>query len=468
MSHAPPRAIDILRIATVLLLMALPSCRPDTVTAPTVTGVSFAKGGNGGGGPGPKVDATEPPAAPQDVTLDVRVLGQGFDEGSVAVWTIDGVGQPELQTNSTTFVSKDELVANITIQENAAVDLYDVEVTTSRGKKGIGADLFSVVKKGTPTFTTVELGPVEGSDNSLAWAVNDVGQVAGLSLADRGAYDDRPTRWHVDEASGLVTIQELAEKTDWFASQPTGISDAGIVSGGAVEDGTSKLKAVWWDIDGSANTFEPGAAANDVSSFDSGWIAVGRDDWTAVYWTDGGSPSPLQPVAPGASSVANAVNSAGTIAGRSGEDAVVWYRDGEGNYGLPCVLGTDAVAHGISGPTGEGLVYVAGNAYSDPVGAVWLIDPGAGTDCLVSVRRLDKSSELYDVSSGGDAVGEGWDSAHHAILWTSEGVFGLPGLNKGGKGARWARGISSDGRWIVGASDAPKNSGRGVLWIREH
>lgn len=466
MSHAPPRPIDILRIATVLLLTALPSCRPDTVTSPTVTGVSFAKGGNGGGGPGPNVNATDPPAAPQDITLDVRVLGQGFDEGSVAVWTIDGVEQLEVQTNSTTFVSKDELVANITIQEDAAVDLYDVEVTTSRGKKGIGADLFSVVKKGTPTFTTVALEPVDGSDNSLAWAVNDTGQIAGLSLVGRGAYDDRPTRWDVDEISGSVTTHSLSEKTDWFASQPYGISDGGIVVGGANKDGGGS-EAAWWDIDGSAHTFEPGSGANDVSSFGSGWIAVGRDDWTAVYWTEaGGPPVDLMPAQPGASSVANAVNSAGTIAGTSGQRAVVWHRDGEGNYGPPCVLEADAVANGISEPTAEGQAYVAGNTYSDPVGAVWLVDPGAGSECLVSVRRLDRPSELYDVSRDGDAVGRSGGEAP-AILSTADGLFALPGLNKGGKGARWARGISSDGRWIVGSSDAPKNSGRGVLWIRE-
>lgn len=464
MSHAPPRPTDILRIVTVLLLMALPSCRPDTVTSPTVTGVSFAKGG--GGGPNPKVDATDPPGAPQDITLDVRVLGQGFDEGSVAVWTIDGVEQPEVQTNSTTFVSKEELVANVTIQEDAAIDLYDVEVTTSRGKKGIGADLFSVVKKGTPTFTTVALEPVDGSDNSIAWAVNDVGQVAGLSLARRGV-DDRPTRWTVDEASGSVTTLALDVADGWFSSAAWGISDGSIVVGAAVEDETSKQKAVWWDIDGSAHTFEPGAAANDVSSFGTGWIAVGRDDWVAVYWMNGDSPIELHPVETGASSVANAVNSAGTIAGRSGGSAVVWHPDTEGAYGSPCVLEADAEVHGISEPTGEGFVYAAGswNTSVDPMGAVWLVDPDAA-NCLVSARRLDKSSELYGVSSGGDAVGEGWDSAHHAILWTNDGVFGLPGLNDGGKGALWARGISSDGLWIVGASDAPKNSRRGVLWIR--
>ncbi len=46
-------------------------------------------------------------------------------------------------------MSESELTANITIAPDATVELYDVEVRTSRGKKGVGADLFQVVQKGS-------------------------------------------------------------------------------------------------------------------------------------------------------------------------------------------------------------------------------------------------------------------------------------------------------------------------------
>jgi hypothetical protein len=112
---------------------------------PQVDGILLARGG---GGKPPKVDEADPPSAPQDTTLDVRVLGSNFDDGSTVEYTIDGVPQAQVRTNGVTFVNESELVSNVTIDLDALVDLYDVEVMTSRGKKGIGADKFQVVEKG--------------------------------------------------------------------------------------------------------------------------------------------------------------------------------------------------------------------------------------------------------------------------------------------------------------------------------
>jgi hypothetical protein len=133
------------------------SCTQDRPTEPTVTGILFAKGGGV-----PKVENTEPPGAPQETTLDVQVFGSGFDDGSQATLLLDGETHPYVRTNSTRFVSGTELEANITIDLEAAIDLYDVEVMTRKGKKGIGVDLFMVVKKGetvpgrpTPDWVTI-------------------------------------------------------------------------------------------------------------------------------------------------------------------------------------------------------------------------------------------------------------------------------------------------------------------------
>jgi TolB protein len=78
----------------------------------------------------------------------VRVLGSGFDQGSRAEWAIAGVPSTKIVTNSTRFVSSKELVANIRITFDADTVLYDVLVTTSRGKKGIGTEMFKVRPKG--------------------------------------------------------------------------------------------------------------------------------------------------------------------------------------------------------------------------------------------------------------------------------------------------------------------------------
>jgi hypothetical protein len=130
----------------VLTVVVLAACAD---SQPTVTGIEPPLLGKGGGGD-PKVEATDPSEAPQDTTLDVRVLGSGFDNGSAVRMLLGGKATEKVRTNSTRFVNKTELVANITIDIDAEVALYDVEVTTSRRRKGIGTELFAVKEKGKP------------------------------------------------------------------------------------------------------------------------------------------------------------------------------------------------------------------------------------------------------------------------------------------------------------------------------
>jgi hypothetical protein len=125
--------------------VAVSGCDTKEPTGPKVTGVELARGG----GAAPKVDSTDPPGAEQETTLDVRVLGSGFDDGSQVAFLLNGDSVTTMQTNSVTFVSRKELRANLTIDLEAAIDLYDVEVYTRGGKRGIGADLFHVAEKGS-------------------------------------------------------------------------------------------------------------------------------------------------------------------------------------------------------------------------------------------------------------------------------------------------------------------------------
>lgn len=133
----------------------------------SLTGIEaqFAKGGNGnGGGPktessndgDPTVDSTDPSSAPQDTTLAVTVFGSGFDEGSTVEFLLDEESTDRIVTNSTAFVDSKTLVANITIAVDAIPDLYDVEVTTSKGKRGIGIELFEVQPAFKITFSSVD------------------------------------------------------------------------------------------------------------------------------------------------------------------------------------------------------------------------------------------------------------------------------------------------------------------------
>ena len=130
-----------------LALIAIAACNgpTDDATIP----LEAARVGTAAAGD-PTVDAVDPPAATQDTTLDVRVLGSNYDRGSTAEFLIDGASTPKVVTNSTRYRNPGEVVANITIAADAVLAAYDVMITTSRGKKGIGIEKFVVNPKGRP------------------------------------------------------------------------------------------------------------------------------------------------------------------------------------------------------------------------------------------------------------------------------------------------------------------------------
>ncbi len=130
---------------TMASLLVAPLGCYDPPSGPSVVDVQLGKGGGGGPDKGPKVNGADPPSSPPGITLDVHVLGSGFDEGSEATFLLDELPTAHIaNTAPTTFVSSSELVAHIEVQSTAQLDLYDIEVQTARGKGGIGIELFAV------------------------------------------------------------------------------------------------------------------------------------------------------------------------------------------------------------------------------------------------------------------------------------------------------------------------------------
>ena len=142
------------------------ACAGDPQTAP-----EFAKGPPASSGD-PTVTAAEPDMAPQDTTLNVKVTGSGFDRGSRVEFAINGVVEPKLHVNATAYRKSSELTANVTVAVDAPLLSYDVVVTTSRGKKGIGVEMF-LVTESNPTLTWAF--PLDGS---------------GLAVRSDGAYPE--------------------------------------------------------------------------------------------------------------------------------------------------------------------------------------------------------------------------------------------------------------------------------------
>jgi probable HAF family extracellular repeat protein len=390
------RRIDRRPRAAALVLLGLVAwgCGAEPSTAPELARSS------GSGGRGPTVRATKPSSAPRGTTLDVQVLGSGFDQGSRAVWALSGdttFATTRIKANATTFVSSTELVANITIEADATLDVFDVVVVTLNGKKGIGIELFTV------TLQIVDLGL---GDGSTALAVNDNNQIVGRGATASGAF-----LWE----NGVVT-------------------DLGGLPGST------------------------GAQAEDINV--SGWI-VGTSSSSsgsrAVLWkpkTGGGYSPPLDlGTLGGSSSEATAINGDGIIAGHSQlpgdvvSHAVIW--DATGIHDIQTVQGGESFAWGIND---VGQVVGQWNGPSNQQAFRYTPTLPAGTQMQLLAGIGGPQGVALDINGTGKVVG--WSepapgAALRATMWeggTVTDLGTLGGLSSAGTA------IAGDGR-VVGRSD---------------
>ena len=189
-----------------------------------------------GGGGTPKVRQADPSVGEQNQTLDVRVLGSGFEDGSVAQWELAGVPSPDVTTLSTRFVSDKELVASISISGSAPLARYDIAVTTPRGKKGVGIEKFEVLspQQVRETFTTFHRAGDPIHDDGLGpYETIKRRQAAESSIGASGQHGLR-----LESFSGRsLCISFPAEGPDLDVRSPSDWQDLQVSSGGAVAPG---------------------------------------------------------------------------------------------------------------------------------------------------------------------------------------------------------------------------------------
>lgn len=104
-----------------------------------------------------EVTSADPPTAEQGtLNLDVSIKGKGFDRSAKAKFFLTGTTNPGgITVNSTRFVNNSELMANITVADDAVVAEFDVVVSASKGRTGKGTEIFSVVTK----TSKIDYGP---------------------------------------------------------------------------------------------------------------------------------------------------------------------------------------------------------------------------------------------------------------------------------------------------------------------
>jgi len=421
----------------VIAILAAGCHAPDRVTSPDFS-VAAARGTTT---TAPTVTSTSPASSVRNVTLDVHIFGSGFDKGSTAQWALKGVPSSKVTTNSTSYVSSRELVANITIAADADVAYYDVIVTAaSSGKPGIGTESFEVLVE------SLDLGTLGGGD-AEATGINDAGQIVGGSFNSKGV--NKPFLWE----NGAMRDLGLPSGGTWGRAE--GINSSALVVGSAAVSG--KFKPWKWTAstglallplpNGIATGYAMGVndAGTIVGSIDE--IATSR----AVVWNSGVI-TDLHP-APGGASEAFAINSLGDVLGAyhaAGTDAFddgtafVRLASGEIRW-LPCP-GTSCRGGGInSNRDVVGTVHYADGTKR----AYRWADAGFGAHGPIGVT----GTSGHGISDGGFVTGNFsftiWVN-EGAALWSNSGdMLPLQSESKSTSAKGSAFDVNSSG-WVVG------------------
>ena len=290
------------------------------------------------------VTSTSPTSALRGTTLDVRILGSGFDPNSKAQWAVGGVPTGDVVVNSTQYVSSDEVVANVTVDSDADLTLYDVIVSAVGGKPGIGTEIFQVA------LEEADL-PTEGGGVSAAVAVSDEGVVVGMSTDRSGGRlgtEQYPVRW--DLVNGRWSLTRLA-------SVPSVRAMANAVNQAGVIVGMSEFRATVWLPSGTTVDLGPGCATGINASNHIIGTEVTPTGYKGVVWipTQGTwvkqyVPGAVDPwnTAPDYScefSPLKSINGAGTMTGIiwAGFTAAKWVALGPtGPWSDPILLATDS------------------------------------------------------------------------------------------------------------------------------
>lgn len=325
-------------------------------------------------------------------------------------------------------------------------------------------------------YSVTDLGDLPGGqDSSYAAAINDKGEVVGLSSAsaDGGYVDcgagraDKPFLWTLNGG-----MQELGGPPAFESLSPCGATAYGINDSGQVVGCVSLPasppgngggpRAFMWTAAGGVQPLDltlAGARSCAFAINDTGQVA-GTALGSAFRWTSTGgtelltNPGGAQGFVAGAS----AINNSGVVAGYTGAGPVIWGADGTikdliNDLPYTSVVGVESQANGIN-DNGEVVGSVIGTPIPPASGNqgqhafFWSATSGGQDLGKLSTLTPDETS-AQAINNSGEIVGING----HAFLWTADA--GMLDLNTllDASGAGWelisATAINNSGQ-IVG------------------
>lgn len=409
----------------------------------------------------PAVTSTSPSYGYQGTTsLNVTINGSGFDNGTKASWYLNGTPYSKITVNSTSYVSSSQLVANISIASDAQISSYDVVVTASTTKQGIGSDCFVVtLAVATPLvgYAINMAGQIVGnvpSSRTGSGALWDpqIGLVklpnaAAISGMDENAatiggqdLNNAPAIWtSVSGPAGPWTEKTMALPPGLKVGMARSIaSDANgnaVLIAGSYRLSTNPPRPVVWTRT-PANTWQPqfdtlptGVPAGWAQSINARGQRVGMDGsagFFALYWDSLGTATLLSSHA----ATAWSINGEGTVAvGSANGVAAMWTR---------------TLTNGVYGPwSGDILLDTPSNSCSSPGSTAYAIN-AAGT---VAVGNSCNQPVAWNIAGGAVVTRFLLGTLGSPAYGTAFAINNLTGPNAAGGGGQNGSGFSTGLMW---------------------
>ena len=264
---------------------------------------------------------------------------------------------------------------------------------------------------------------VSSDDSSIAWAINNKGQVTGLSYnSDRQSNDSSAFLW--DPINGMI---DLGSPGPGFTQmRGNDINDQGLIAGMAYDYNSPRLRTdvfIWDEQAGirSIGSFHEGYMTSEINAINNNGQVVGRTyDSVAFVATEGKEWTTLESLQPIEAVSAFDINDKGKIVGSSGLRAIMW--DCDGVSALPNLFG--GTNYGASDSTARAINeqdWVVGSSKDrvyggGPHAVLWI--SGEIFDLNDLVIGLDSETQLWyatDINEHNQIVGYIRISQRHNI-----------------------------------------------------
>lgn len=320
----------------------------------------------------------------------------------------------------------------------------------------------------------IDLGTLGGAF-SVAYDINDAGQVVGASQNTAGA--QCPVRWQNGVPSTLGTCSSLPSSSDLNQAPAHntlahGINEAGQVVGW-IQTAPGELQAFRWQGGGTTNLGTLGGVSSQAYGISEAGQVVGQSQtetgaWHAFLWTSGGTdgvPSNPQMQDLGtltgypSGSYASGINMHGQVVGASWNEATGKWRAFLWHDGVMTDLGILQEGHTSSSASQiNDLGQVVGTSRNDATAEErpFLWTPQTPNGTMTDLGTLGAGGGASDINESGQVVGASATptGAVHAFRWddgvmTDLGTLGGStsygyGINEAGQVVGWSQTASGD------------------------